>query len=111
MDRGYPDPVPAPELPFETASWARRVGALLVDYAACWGVMLLIYGRSWFGSGTVPSIYFGDEIGVRFQPDLPEVEGRTDDRDGTFHGAQRYLGRGHGARLAPAALHFTTAAR
>ena len=57
MDRGYPDPVPAPELPFETASWARRVGALLVDYTACWGVMLLIYGRSWFGSGTVPSIY------------------------------------------------------
>lgn len=25
--------------------------------------------------GTVPSIYFGDEVGVRFQPDLPEVEG------------------------------------
>lgn len=45
------------ELPFETASWARRVLALLVDYAACWGVMLLIYGRSWFGNGSVPSIY------------------------------------------------------
>src|SRR3954452_1051224 len=40
---GYADPVPVQELPFETASWARRVLALLVDYAACWGVMLLIY--------------------------------------------------------------------
>ena len=49
--------MPAPELPFETASWARRVGALLVDYAACWGVMLLIYGSDWFGSGTLPSVY------------------------------------------------------
>jgi uncharacterized RDD family membrane protein YckC len=45
------------ELPFETASWARRVLALLVDYAACWGVMLLIYGRSWFGNGSLPSLY------------------------------------------------------
>jgi uncharacterized RDD family membrane protein YckC len=45
------------ELPFETASWARRVLALLVDYAACWGVMLLIYGRDWFGSGSLPSVY------------------------------------------------------
>ena len=54
---GYADPVPVQELPFETASWARRVLALLVDYAACWGVMLLIYGRDWFGSGSVPSIY------------------------------------------------------
>jgi uncharacterized RDD family membrane protein YckC len=49
--------VPAPELPFETASWARRVLALLVDYAACWGVMLLIYGGGWFGNGTLPSVY------------------------------------------------------
>jgi uncharacterized RDD family membrane protein YckC len=49
--------VPARELPFETASWARRVGALLVDYAACWGVMLLIYGSDWFGSGSLPSVY------------------------------------------------------
>jgi uncharacterized RDD family membrane protein YckC len=49
--------VPARELPFETASWARRILALLVDYAACWGVMLLIYGREWFGNGSVPSIY------------------------------------------------------
>jgi uncharacterized RDD family membrane protein YckC len=49
--------VPAPELSFETASWARRIGALLVDYAACWGVMLLIYGRDWFGSGSLPSVY------------------------------------------------------
>jgi uncharacterized RDD family membrane protein YckC len=49
--------VPAPDLPFETASWVRRVGALLVDYAACWGVMLLIYGGSWFGSGSLPSVY------------------------------------------------------
>jgi uncharacterized RDD family membrane protein YckC len=49
--------VPATELPFETASWARRVLALLVDYAACWGVMLLIYGRSWFGNGSLPSVY------------------------------------------------------
>ncbi|MGA8247763.1 MAG: RDD family protein [Nocardioides sp.] len=49
--------MPTPELPFETASWARRVLALLVDYAACWGVMLLIYGRSWFGNGTLPSVY------------------------------------------------------
>jgi uncharacterized RDD family membrane protein YckC len=48
--------VPA-DLPFETASWARRLLALIVDYAACWGVMLLIYGGSWFGSGSVPSIY------------------------------------------------------
>ena len=31
--------------------------ALLVDYAACWGVMLLIYGGEWFGNGSVPSIY------------------------------------------------------
>ena len=46
-----------PDLPFETASWARRVLALLVDYAACWGVMLLIYGGDWFGSGPVPSVY------------------------------------------------------
>jgi uncharacterized RDD family membrane protein YckC len=46
-----------PDLPFETASWARRVGALLVDYAACWGVMLLIYGGDWFGSGSLPSLY------------------------------------------------------
>ena len=49
--------MPAPELPFETASWARRVLALLVDYAACWGVMLLIYGGDWFGNGTLPSVY------------------------------------------------------
>jgi uncharacterized RDD family membrane protein YckC len=49
--------VPAPDLPFETASWARRVLALLVDYAACWGVMLLIYGGDWFGNGSVPSVY------------------------------------------------------
>jgi uncharacterized RDD family membrane protein YckC len=49
--------VPVADLPFETASWARRLVALLVDYAACWGVMLLIYGGDWFGSGSVPSIY------------------------------------------------------
>jgi uncharacterized RDD family membrane protein YckC len=49
--------VPAPDVPFETASWARRVLALLVDYAACWGVMLLIYGSDWFGSGSLPSVY------------------------------------------------------
>ena len=47
----------AADLPFDTASWGRRVLALLVDYAACWGVMLLIYGRSWFGNGTLPSVY------------------------------------------------------
>jgi uncharacterized RDD family membrane protein YckC len=46
-----------PDLSFETASWARRVLALLVDYAACWGVMLLIYGGDWFGNGPVPSVY------------------------------------------------------
>jgi uncharacterized RDD family membrane protein YckC len=46
-----------PDLPFETASWARRILALLIDYAACWGVMLLIYGGDWFGSGPVPSLY------------------------------------------------------
>ena len=45
------------ELPFETASWGRRILALVVDYAACWGVMLLIYGKDWFGNGSVPSIY------------------------------------------------------
>jgi len=49
--------VPVPDLPFETASWARRILALLVDYAACWGVMLLIYGGDWFGSGPLPSLY------------------------------------------------------
>ena len=49
--------MPVADLPFETASWGRRVVALLVDYAACWGVMLLIYGGDWFGSGSVPSIY------------------------------------------------------
>ena len=53
----YADPVPTRDLPFETASWARRILALLVDYAACWGVMLLIYGGDWFGSGTLPSVY------------------------------------------------------
>ena len=54
---GYPDRVPATELPFETASWGRRILALLVDYAACWGVMLAVYGADWFGSGSVPSVY------------------------------------------------------
>jgi uncharacterized RDD family membrane protein YckC len=49
--------VPATELPFETASWGRRILALVVDYAACWGVMLLIYGKDWFGNGSVPSLY------------------------------------------------------
>lgn len=49
--------MPVPELPFETASWGRRILALLVDYAACWGVMLLIYGSDWFGNGSVPSVY------------------------------------------------------
>jgi uncharacterized RDD family membrane protein YckC len=49
--------VSAADLPFETASWARRVLALVVDYAACWGVMLLIYGSDWFGSGSLPSVY------------------------------------------------------
>jgi uncharacterized RDD family membrane protein YckC len=49
--------VPASDLPFETASWAHRIGALLVDYAACWGVMLLIYRGDWFGSGSLPSLY------------------------------------------------------
>lgn len=49
--------MPATELPFETASWARRILALLVDYAACWGVMLLIYGKDWFGNGSVPSLF------------------------------------------------------
>ncbi len=49
--------MPATELPFETASWARRILALVVDYAACWGVMLLIYGKDWFGNGSVPSVY------------------------------------------------------
>ena len=46
-----------PDLPFETASWERRILALLVDYAACWGVMLLIYGGDWFGNGSLPSLY------------------------------------------------------
>ncbi len=41
-------------------------------------------------------------------PGLAEVEGRTDDRDGTLHGAEPYLGRGGCARTA---LHFATAAR
>ncbi|HEY3531401.1 MAG TPA: RDD family protein [Nocardioides sp.] len=49
--------MPVQELPFETASWARRVLALLVDYAACWGVMLAVYGSDWFGSGSLPSVY------------------------------------------------------
>jgi uncharacterized RDD family membrane protein YckC len=49
--------VPTPDLPFETASWARRFLALLVDYAACWGVMLFIYGSDWFGNGSLPSVY------------------------------------------------------
>ena len=48
---------PRPTCPFETASWARRILALLVDYAACWGVMLLIYGGDWFGNGSLPSLY------------------------------------------------------
>ena len=49
--------MPATELPFETASWGHRILALVVDYAACWGVMLLIYGKDWFGNGSVPSLY------------------------------------------------------
>jgi uncharacterized RDD family membrane protein YckC len=49
--------VSSPELPFETASWGRRILALCVDYAACWSVMLLIYGSDWFGSGSWPSLY------------------------------------------------------
>lgn len=49
--------MPVPELPFETASWAQRFAALIVDYAACWGVMLLIYGGDWFGNGSLPSVY------------------------------------------------------
>jgi uncharacterized RDD family membrane protein YckC len=49
--------VPTRDLPFETASWAHRLVALIVDYAACWGVMLLIYRGDWFGSGTLPSVY------------------------------------------------------
>jgi len=49
--------VPATDLSFETASWARRILALIVDYAACWGVMLLIYGKDWFGNGSLPSVY------------------------------------------------------
>ena len=53
----YADPVPPSDLPFETASWDRRILALLVDYAACWGVMLLIYGGDWFGNGSLPSLY------------------------------------------------------
>jgi uncharacterized RDD family membrane protein YckC len=53
----YAGLVPVPDLPFETASWARRIVALLVDYAACWGVMLLIYGGDWFGNGSLPSLY------------------------------------------------------
>jgi uncharacterized RDD family membrane protein YckC len=50
--------VPAADLPFETASWAHRIGALLVDYAACLGVMLLVYGGHWFGSGPLASVYY-----------------------------------------------------
>ena len=49
--------MPATELPFETASWGHRILALVVDYAACWGVMLLVYGKDWFGNGSVPSLY------------------------------------------------------
>jgi uncharacterized RDD family membrane protein YckC len=49
--------VPVQDLPFETAPWDRRILALLVDYAACWGVMLLIYGGDWFGNGSLPSLY------------------------------------------------------
>lgn len=49
--------MPAADLPFQTASWAHRLVALIVDYAACWGVMLLIYRGDWFGSGTLPSVY------------------------------------------------------
>ena len=55
--RQYADPVPTAELPFPTASWAQRMVALIVDYAACWGVMLLIYRSRWFDSGTLPSVY------------------------------------------------------
>lgn len=49
--------MPARDLPFETASWAHRMVALLVDYAACWGVMLAVYRGHWFDSGTLPSVY------------------------------------------------------
>ena len=42
-------------------------------------------------------------------PGLAEVERRADDRDGTLHGAEPYLGRG--ARARATALHFTAAAR
>jgi uncharacterized RDD family membrane protein YckC len=49
--------VPRSELNVETATWGRRILALVVDYAACWGVMLLIYGGAWFGNGSLPSLY------------------------------------------------------
>ncbi|MGC4111616.1 MAG: RDD family protein [Nocardioides sp.] len=50
--------MPAAELPFETASWAQRIAALMVDYAACLGVMLLVYRGHWFGSGPMASLYY-----------------------------------------------------
>ena len=49
--------MPRSELNVETATWGRRILALVVDYAACWGVMLLIYGGAWFGNGSLPSLY------------------------------------------------------
>ena len=47
-------PVPTPpDLPFETASWGRRVLALLVDGFACLAVVLLFVGpSSYFATGS-----------------------------------------------------------
>lgn len=41
---GYCDAVPSPPFPLETASWARRLGALLVDWLACYFIVLLVLG-------------------------------------------------------------------
>ena len=36
---------------FETASWGRRILALMVDWAASWAVVIAVLGRDSFGQG------------------------------------------------------------
>ncbi|MEZ0580150.1 RDD family protein [Nocardioides sp. MH1] len=49
-------PAPAPgEVPFPTASWARRVLALIVDWTASTGLVLLLVGTDKYGETGSPA--------------------------------------------------------
>lgn len=41
----------------ETASWGRRLLAIVIDYVACLGVMLVVFGASWFGGGPTQGLW------------------------------------------------------